>query len=286
MNIGDTSMEYDGIRSYFRNVRRIPLLSDKEEKIIIEKIKKGDNTARAELAQHNLPLAINIATKYRSKGVRISFIDMIQAGNEGLVIASQKFDPSQCKRFSTYATWWIRGCIQELFRNNSSIKISEYYSRLMVRYKKAKRELTQLLNGKQPTTRRIAKKIGVSLKTVSQIEDYIKLSNTPSMSYISNINKFVNPKANPEQQLKYINLANGNPTGDLLKKLTKRERELMRFRFGVNDGHLWTIKEIAKKFGVTKEEIQQMEKSLLEKLGSPELAKEFNNYILSLSKDL
>ena len=274
-----TKKQYDGLSLYFRNVRRITLLSKEEEKKLVEKIKKGSKEARRELSKHNLPLVMNIAEKYMHRGVPVSFRDMIEAGNEGLVIASQKFNPLKGNRFSTYATLWIKGSIRELFRNTSSIKISEYYSKLMVKYKNAKKELTQLSNGEEPTVGEIAKKMRVNLNTASKIEGYLKLNATTSMNHVTGIEKYANPNADTIQKLEDKEPTVSDRIKSVFYMLTKRERQILRLRFGIDDGRPWRLKETAKKFGVTKEKIHEIEKELMRKLASPEITKKMQDFI-------
>lgn len=274
----------DLVRIYLREIGKMSVLSPKAELDLSRKVKEGDIKAKQELVRHNLRLVVSIAKKYLNRGM--SFLDLIQEGNLGLMKAVEKFDPERGYKFSTYATWWIRQAITRSLSDKSrTIRIPVHMVELLSKLKKAVKKLTSK-NGQTPSDEEIAKEIDIDLnklKEVIQIMETPVSLNSPvnSSGEEGDLEDFISDNDNftPEH------LANGMLLGvninKALKCLTLKEAAVIRLRFGLDSGQERTLEEVGKIIGVTRERVRQLEFRALKKLRQPGACENLKDYFVA-----
>ena len=258
----------DPIRAYLKDVRKIPLLTAEDEVTLSKRIKKGDKKAREKMISSNLRLVISIAKKYINLGIPLS--DLIEEGNIGLMKAVEKFDHTRGFRFSTYAAWWIKQSVSRaIIDQGKMIRIPVYMNEEIFKCKKITEQLMHKLKRK-PRVNEIAKKLRVSVDKVRQLNKWIaKMSSLDApigedgegqMKDLIEDENLAGPDEGLEQ------FFNKERTTDLLNMMTERERKILDMRFGISDGTTHTLAEIAKKMGVSRERIRQVEAATFKKL--------------------
>ena len=258
----------DAIKLYLKDIKDIPLLTAEEELTLARKIKKGSRAARAKMIQSNLRLVINIAKRYSYLGVPM--MDLIEEGNLGLMKAVEKYNPNRGYRFSTYAAWWIRQYITRAIANQSkTIRIPVYMVETSMRFKKAE-EYIQMERRRKPTLKEIAKRMKISLKKVRQLNRMA--------AKISSLNAPIGTEGTAEfmdliEDESVSTAADGlieflkkEHVGKLLEKMTPREKKILTLRFGLKDGIPRTLGSTAKRFGITRERVRQIESAAMKKL--------------------
>ena len=259
----------EALKTYLKEIRHIPLLTAKEEIQLSNRIKKGDEQARKGMIRGNLRLVINIAKRYMYLGIPL--LDLIEEGNLGLMKAVDKFNPKKGYRFSTYAAWWIKqGITRSISDQGKMIRVPVYMNDLIAKWKKKKEQLSQKLK-RIPTDQEIAKKLKLPKDKIEQINFWMS-SSTSSLeapigdedeSQVSDLIEDTtteSPDAVIEQFLDKERLDN------LLDIMTERERQILDMRFGLIDSQTKTLAEVAKKLGVSRERIRQIENAALKKL--------------------
>ncbi|MFA5060511.1 MAG: RNA polymerase sigma factor RpoD/SigA [Candidatus Omnitrophota bacterium] len=258
----------DSVKAYLKDIRHIPLLTAKSEIELAKRIKKGEVEARNEMIRSNLRLVISIAKRYMNLG--IPFNDLIEEGNIGLMRAVDKFDPRKGFRFSTYAAWWIKqGISRSIIDQGKMIRIPVYMNEEIFKCKKVTEALTHKLKRK-PRAGEIAKKLKVSVDKVRELNNWItKMSSLEAPigeDGEGQVKDMIEDDslAAPDEELDEF--FNKERAADLLKMMSEREREILEMRFGITDGTSRTLAEIAKKMGVSRERIRQVEAAALKKL--------------------
>jgi RNA polymerase primary sigma factor len=261
----------EALKTYLKEIRTIPLLTAQQEIDLSKKIKKGDEMARKAMIRANLRLVINIAKRYIHLGIPL--LDLIEEGNLGLMKAVDKFNPKKGFRFSTYAAWWIRqGIIRAIAQQGKMVRLPVYVNEMLTKWKKTKEQLTQKLK-RTPTDEDIAKRMKLHKDKIEEINMWLstKTSSLEApigeeeenqvLDLVENQNA-VSPDASVEQIFDKERVEN------LLEKMTDREREVLDMRFGLVNGKTHTLAEVAKKLGVSRERIRQIEEEALVKLRS------------------
>ena len=259
----------DPLKLYLKDIKDIPLLTAQEEISLAKRIKRGDAEARRKMIQSNLRLVISIAKRYSYLGLPIS--DLIEEGNLGLMRAVTKFNPGKGFRFSTYAAWWIKQYVLRAIANQGkTIRIPVYMVDMIVRYRKAVERLSQRL-GRKPSAGEVAHSMGESVKRVHQIERMlIQPASLDAPLGEEGTSQFMDVVEQSEAVSTRDELASfltHEQVEDLLSRLTDRERDVLTLRYGLRvDGATLTLGETAKRLGITRERVRQIQNSAERKL--------------------
>lgn len=264
----------NSIKIYMREMGQFSMLSADEEIKLAHRIAEGDQSAKNELVEANLRLVVSLARHYQGCG--LSYQDLIQEGNIGLIKAAEKFDVSKGFRFSTYASWWIKQALSRAIADQSrTIRIPVHMTENINKFKKIERELLNQLN-REPKIKEIADAMGISEKQAKEIQSYIVEptsldiqvgddDDTTIGSFIEDTH-FVNPES------AYIKESNGDVVNAVLDTLSDREANILRLRFGIGGKKAMTLEEVGKEYGLTRERIRQIEAKALRKLRHPSRA--------------
>ena len=297
----------DSVSLYLNEMSRVPLLTKEEEISLAKKMEKGRKAralmiesdgevenideikeliregkeAREYLIKANIRLVVSIAKKYRQYGS--SFLDLIQAGNVGLIRAVDKFDYSRGNRFSTYATWWIRrSVLRFLNQKERTIRLPNYLSNRLRKVRHVTRDLSQQL-GRQPTLDEISEHVEQSTEELRQLIDYARLpisldkpvgedGETELLNFVENESE-PTPFNSVQQRMLESDIENA------LDELSEREASIIKLRFGLEGNRSHTLKELGEIFGVTRERIRQIQQKALRKLRSPQNQVRLRNYL-------
>ncbi len=262
----------NNVKAYLKEIGKIPLVAQEEEKDLYARLIKEEPSAQKRMLEANLRLVVNIAKKFAAQTRGLDLLDLIQEGNLGLRRAVEKFDPLKGYRFSTYATCWIRQGISRAIADHSrTIRIPVHIVEVLTRYRKANRNLMQVLD-REPSAEEIAAELGLSVEEVRYLkkinQDTFSLDqpfsdDDESASSYKDIIKdenTVSPEESATQELMISQL------NDILKDINPREQRVLRMRFGLEDGIPHTLEEVGEVFGVTRERIRQIEMKSLKKL--------------------
>ncbi len=270
----------DPVKQYLREIGSYALLSVDEEVDLARRISEGDKAAKRRLTEANLRLVVSIAKRYVGRG--LSFLDLIQEGNLGLIKAVDKFDHEKGYKFSTYATWWIRQAITRSIADQSrTIRIPVHMSEVINKTYRVSRNLLQEL-GREPTEQEIADAMDMPIDKVREVlkvsADPISLDTPIGEEDDSHLGDFIKDEnmMGPEEATSYRMLQ--EQIEKLLDTLTDRERRVLKLRFGLVDGRCRTLEEVGAEFGVTRERIRQIEAKALRKLRHPNKLKMLRGY--------
>ena len=271
----------DPVRMYLKDIGKIPLLTPEREKYLAEQIALGSKSAKDELIEANLRLVVSIAKRHVGKGMY--FLDLIQEGNLGLIKAVEKFDYSKGYKFSTYATWWIRQAITRAIADQArTIRIPVHMVETIHKVSRTARQLLQEL-GREPTTDEIAERLGIIPEKVREImkiaQDPVSLETPIGEEEDSHLGDFVedNESPAPSDSASYSLLR--EQLCNILHTLTPREEQVIKLRFGLEDGRPRTLEEVGKQFQITRERIRQIEAKALRKLRHPSRSKTLKDYL-------
>ncbi len=271
----------DPIKKYLKEIGRTPLLTFEEEVDLAKKYEKGSPAAKEKLIKANLRLVVSIAKKYL--GRRLSFLDLIQEGNRGLIRGVEKYDWRRGFKFSTYATWWIRQAITRAIADQSrTIRIPVHMVDQINRFYKTQRRLTQKL-GKEPTVKEIAREMQI---TVDEVEHLMKISQQPkSLSTPigddkeTTLEQFISDTNQPTLYAKVSRELLKDALNRVLETLSPRERKVLMMRFGLEDSKPKTLEEVGREFKVTRERIRQIEAKAIRKLKHPTRARRLRDFL-------
>ncbi len=271
----------DPVRMYLKEIGRVPLLSAEDEKLYASLMKNGDKKAKNKIVEANLRLVVSIAKKHVGKGM--AFLDLIQEGNLGLMKAVEKFDSEKGYKFSTYATWWIRQAITRAIADQArTVRIPVHMVETIHKVSRVSRQLLQEL-GREPTPEEIAKKIDMTPEKVRDTMKYalepVSLETPIGEEEDSHLGDFIPDEDSPApaEAASYTLLK--EQLNEVLKTLTPREEEVLRLRFGLDDGRTRTLEEVGEKFDITRERIRQIEAKALRKLRHPSRSKKLKAYL-------
>lgn len=271
----------DPVRMYLKEIGRVPLLSADDEMELAKRIENGDEEAKRRLAEANLRLVVSIAKRYVGRGML--FLDLIQEGNMGLIKAVEKFDHKKGFKFSTYATWWIRQAITRAIADQArTIRIPVHMVETINKLIRVSRQLLQEL-GREPTPEEIAAEMELSVEKVREImkiaQEPVSLETPIGEEDDSHLGDFIEDQEAlaPADAAAYELLK--EQLEDVLDTLTEREENVLRLRFGLDDGRTRTLEEVGKVFGVTRERIRQIEAKALRKLRHPSRSKRLKDFL-------
>ena len=252
-----------------------------DERASLELDVKDGEAARAHLIQANLRLVVSVAKKYIGRG--LSFLDLIQEGNIGLMKATDKFDYHRGFKFSTYATWWIRQAITRAISDQSrTIRLPVHVGETINRVKKTSHRLQQILE-REPTQEEIARAMDISDDKVRQVIDVARHPVSLEAPVGSEGDAFLGDFIEDETMPAPLELASQqllrSQIGDALDKLTERERRIIVLRYGLDDGRFRTLEEVGRDFGITRERIRQIEAKALRKLRHPDSSTQLRGYL-------
>lgn len=271
----------DPVRMYLKEIGRVPLLTADEEVELSKRIEEGDEEAKRRLAEANLRLVVSIARRYAGRGMQ--FLDLIQEGNMGLIKAVEKFDYSKGFKFSTYATWWIRQAITRSIADQArTIRIPVHMVETINKLVRVSRQLLQEL-GREPTPEEIGKEMDISPEKVREIQkvsqEPVSLETPVGEESDSNLGDFIEDQdaLAPADAAAFELLK--EQLEEVLDTLTEREENVLRLRFGLEDGRTRTLEEVGQVFGVTRERIRQIEAKALRKLRHPSRSKRLKDFL-------
>ncbi len=271
----------DNVRMYLKEIGKINLLVFAQEVEYAKAIEKGSQKAREKLINANLRLVVSIAKKYIGRG--LTFLDLVQEGNQGLMRAVEKFDWRRGFKFSTYATWWIRQAITRAIADQAkTIRIPVHMVETINKVYKATRALTQRL-GKEPTTADIAKEVGITLEKVEEIyrisQDTTSLATPVGDDDDSFLGDFIEDTTQPSPYEETSNELLRESIEEVLDSLDEREAKVLSLRFGLLGETPKTLEEVGRIFNVTRERIRQIEAKALRKLRHPSRRKKLQDYL-------
>ncbi len=271
----------DPVKLYLKEIGRVPLLDAEKEAELAKKMSEGDEKAKKELVEANLRLVVSIAKRYVGKG--LFFLDLIQEGNLGLMKAVSKFDYTKGYKFSTYATWWIRQAITRAIADQArTIRIPVHMVETIHRVTRVSRQMLQE-KGREVSAAEVAREMNMNPDKVREImkiaQDPISLETPVGEEEDSHIGDFIEDQESPApaEAASYELLR--EQLNEVLHTLTPREEQVLRLRFGLEDGRQRTLEEVGQQFNITRERIRQIEAKALRKLRHPSRSKKLRDYL-------
>ena len=279
-DLGDGKLD-DPVRMYLKEIGKIKLLTPEEELALAKRMAEGDDEAHKRMSEANLRLVVSIAKRYVGRGMQL--LDLIQEGNLGLMKAVEKFDYTKGYKFSTYATWWIRQSITRAIADQArTIRIPVHMVETINRVLRTSHSMVQSL-GREPTTEEVAQELHME---VSKVEEIMKIAQEPvsletpvGEEEDSHLGDFLpdSDASQPPEEASHTLLH--EQLEDVLATLTPREQQVLRMRFGLQDGKPHTLEEVGKEFDVTRERIRQIESKALRKLRHPSRSKKLRDFL-------
>ena len=256
----------EDVRQFLSEIRRYPLLTPEQERTLAKRCAEGDEEAIRQMVSSNLRLVVSVARKYAGRGVPL--LDLIQEGSIGLLAAARNFDYTQDVRFSTYATKGIHsGIVQCLLDHGQTIRVPGHTAEQIRKVKQARKELEQTLPS--PTLAQIAEKCGM---TEEKVKKYLLLQpetcslDAPLGDEEGTLGILLEDLQAPQPQEQLVRRELEHTLNELLSHLNDRQREILRLHFGMADGTCYSLEQISRKLGISKERVRQIEKQAIEKL--------------------
>ena len=258
----------DDVRQYLNEIRRYPRLTPEEERELAMRCAKGDESAIRQMVNSNLRLVVSIAREYAGRGVAL--MDLIQEGSIGLLVAARKFDYTKDYRFSTYATKWIRqGVTRCLMNHGSAIRVPLHTAERMRKIEAVRTALRQEL-GEEPTAGQIAEKCGLPEEKVAELTqltpDICSLDVPTGDDDGTALQSLLEDAQAPQPYEKVLRGELDKTMDELLGTLNERQQQILRLHFGMEDGNCYSLEEIGKKLGISKERVRQVERQAMDKL--------------------
>ena len=266
----------DATQKYLSEISKYPLLSPEEEKKLAKKAAKGDLEARERLIKSNLRLVVSVAKKYLGRSRGLTFLDLIQEGNTGLIKAVDRFDWRKGFKFSTFATWWIRQAISRALSDQArTIRLPVHVVETLYKLNKARKKLATILD-REPTPEELAAETNLPVQKVQRLLKYVPDTislETPVGEGESLLKELIPDTSDmtPEKTAALANLR--EQLKKAIQSLSPKERQVISLRYGLENGVMYTLEEIGKIFGITRERVRQIEIKALEKLKDNELIK-------------
>ncbi len=282
----NASYTKDGVKMYLKEIGRIPLLTPTQERTLARKAQRGHKKSKQKLVVANLRLVVSIAKRYMGRG--LTFLDLIQEGNIGLLKAVEKFDWKKGYKFSTYATWWIRQAITRAIADQArTIRVPVHMVETINKINKIRREYLQE-HGDYPPAKLLARMTGKSEDKIEEIlqadKETLSLESPVGGDEDSSVGDFVADieTINPEDSAMLMLLR--DEINEVLNTLGPREATVLKMRYGLIDGRQKTLEEVGKYLNVTRERVRQIEVKALRKLRHPTRSKHLKTLITYLNK--
>lgn len=271
----------DPIREYLKEIGAIALLTPEEEADLAKRSAEGDEEAGKRLVEANLRLVVSIAKRYTGRGM--SFLDLVQEGNIGLMKAVEKFDYEKGYRLSTYATWWVKQAITRALADQArTIRLPVHMVEAVNKIRRTQRELSVQL-GRDPSNRELAEAAGMTEKRVEELiqtsGDTVSLETPVGDEDGSSLGDFVADNAGDSTEDQAENVLLREAIDSMLQGLNERERQVIKLRFGLENGKPLTLEEVGRQFNVTRERIRQIETAALRKLRNPVRSKKVRDFL-------
>ncbi len=272
----------DPIKMYFKDIGKVELLTQQQELELGKRMMEGDEEAKRKLIESNLRLVVAFAKRYLGK-TSMSFSDLIQEGNLGLIRAVERFDYHRGLKFSTYGTWWIRQAISRAIADQArTIRIPVHMVETINKLARVTRQLWQKL-GREPTESEIAQAMGMSEEKISEIRrialEPTSLETPTGEEGDSEFYDFVVDENAKSPAENVVQMMLKEQLLAVIETLTPREQKVIRLRYGLDDAHPRTLEEVGKEFNVTRERIRQIEAKALKKLRNPSRSKKLKDFI-------
>ncbi|WP_273841943.1 sigma-70 family RNA polymerase sigma factor [Rubrobacter calidifluminis] len=271
----------DSIRMYLAEIGRVPLLTHADEIRLAKGIARGCKKSKDKLVEANLRLVVSIAKKYRNRGV--SFLDLIQEGNLGLIRAAEKFDHTKGYKFSTYATWWIRQAITRAIADKGrTIRIPVHMVEKVNKYHRTHRRMTQAL-GREPTDEEIARELGVEVEEILRLQEIsqkaISLETPVGEEDSSELGDFLEDQSCTAPTDAVSESLLKAQLREALNELPERERQIIELRFGMKDDRPRTLEEVGREFDITRERVRQIQMKTLNLLREQRRTQNLREYL-------
>ncbi len=276
----------DSVKQYMKEIGQFPVMEPEEELVVATRLIEGDTTAKNEMIERNLRLVVSVAKKYVGRspdGQGLDFLDLISEGNGGLIKAVDKFQPSMGFKFSTYATWWIRQAITRAIADQSrTIRLPVHMTEQNYKINKARQALEQVL-GRDPTEDEIAEYMHQPVKKIHQILSVptanVSLSTPIGEDEDTSLQDTIRASADADPAVSSDKTMLKAQLEEAMDKLTQREREILKLRFGVDERKSYTLEEIGLRYNLTRERIRQIENKALGKLRKPDVSRKLKDYL-------
>ena len=271
----------DPVRMYLKEIGRVPLLNAKEEIDLAKRIEAGSKKAKEKLIESNLRLVVSIAKRYIGRG--LSFLDLIQEGNQGLIRAVEKYDWRKGYKFSTYATWWIRQAISRAIADQArTIRIPVHMVEIINKLIRTSRKLMQDF-GREPTPEELAQAMELPVARVREIfkiaQETTSLATPIGEEEDSVLGDFIEDTSQPQPYEHASKQLLKENIDEVLETLSEREAKVLKMRFGLDGYQPMTLEEVGREFGVTRERIRQIEAKAIRKLKHPSRRHKLQDYL-------
>ena len=271
----------DSIRMYLAEIGRVKLLTHADEVRLAKGIARGCKRSKDRLVEANLRLVVSIAKKYRNRGV--SFLDLIQEGNLGLIRAAEKFDYHKGYKFSTYATWWIRQAITRAIADKGrTIRIPVHMVEKVNKFHRTHRRITQTL-GREPTDEEIARELDVSVEEILRLQEIsqraISLETPVGDEDSSHLGDFLEDAGTVTPTEAVSEALLKSHLREALNELPERERQIIELRFGMKDDRPRTLEEVGREFDITRERVRQIQMKTLNLLREQRRTQNLREYL-------
>ena len=271
----------DSVRMYLREIGKVPLLTQEQETALAQRVEAGDRQAAQEMVEANLRLVVSIAKRYVGRGMQM--LDLIQEGNLGLLKAVEKFDVSKGFKFSTYATWWVRQSITRALADQArTIRIPVHMVETMNRVTQTSRSLQQEL-GREPTLDELAKAMDMTPARISEIRQMcmepVSLESPVGEEDDSHLGDFIEDTTGLQPTDRVARSMLRTQIMEILSTLSEREANVLKLRYGLEDGRPRTLEEVGREFNVTRERVRQIEAKALRKIRNPNRSNKLKDYL-------
>lgn len=275
-----SSSTEDPVKIYLQEIGKVPLLTREEEVELAKRVEQGDEEARKKLIEANLRLVVSIAKRYLGRG--LSFLDLIQEGNIGLMKTIEKFDYTKGFKFSTYATWWIRQSITRAIADQSrTVRIPVHMIKTIRELKEKKKEWYQK-HEEPPSREKLAELMDTSVDKIRQIENISQYTTSLERPIGDDENDtladFIEDEGAPSPAEESYREFLKEELDEALSNLTDREKKIVELRYGLRDGHPRTLKEVAQVFNITRERVRQIEIKAIDKLKHPDMQENLRKF--------